>query len=696
MTLRKISKDHLPRQGADPEPIYSPDLLRRTDSPLRFWTQHARKACLVDLSDLELGQDKPKKPGLEDRWLGGYSGRPTLIHELLPAIKEKLMFATEKTCRGRVADLKMWWRLFDEMEALSPQSGIAVTPVRSVKDLTHLHQQLAVQRFSPGIFSSFRSVADMTRRAQGMRPLPWIGPEFLQSSREIPTQAQSRDLFTQIKRFWFGAIDRWAMVDDMLAKKRAPVNEEQVDWLRNAEYLLPFLEMDAFPTASAIRKFWSRETGKAEKTLSRHGLSTDTMFATLFPTAFEIRMGFHLALIGGGWNVQTLLDLRVKASAPTSESMPFLRDHPQDSNRYIMTGFKERGSSDHFLHGDWKADRSPGKIVRTIVERTWPLRQELVRLLRIAKIKLNQLLVTNADLVSLTEARLTVMELQRKSESVWLYRTRNGIHALDDKNYDKYERNTPVLRIVVTSVNENRAARENLIPAVNASDFRSIFAEYAYRISGGSVLAVQKALGHRSPSMTAKYLESNIIKEQHARIFVTYTNEMWAMVVSSGRLDHTALRQVVETGGITSDQKMRLAEYRKLKKSRLGIGCKDPRQPPSRLDPQFVVNGQSLCTVHRCTLCTENAVIAPEALRGLAMRLAELQHLQSRIPAEHFHRGGEVSLHTELRNTEAALFGFESDLVKATFDAWTLSIEKGLHRVPEFNGVGSTTKPENG
>lgn len=690
MTIRKISKDHLQLRRAELSLVDSREFLHRTDNPLKFWTLHATKPCLVDLTDFEVGQDKPKKPGMEDRWLGGYSGRPSLIHELLPAIKEKLMWATEKTCRGCIADLKSWWRLFDEMEEV-PTHHTALAPTRSVKDLTHLHQQMAVQRFSPGTFSAFRSVADMTRRAIGMRPLAWNGPESLKPSRDIPTRAQSRALFTHIKRAWFEAIDRWNLVDDMLAKRRTPTNEEQVGWLLNARYIHPLIGIEDFPTTETLKKLWKQDTGRSENTMWRDGLAIDTMFAAFFPTAFEIRMGFHLALIGGGWNVQTLLDLRVNATAPISDCMPFLRNHPQDPTRYVMTGYKERGASDHSMHGDWKSDRSPGQIIRTIVERTWPLRQETVRLLRIAEQKLSELVAARAEVALVTKARLAVLELQRKSRSVWLYRTRSGIQALNEESYDKFERNTPILRIVIARINERRTANEDLIPRVCASDFRDIFAEYVYRISGGSVLAVQKALGHRSPFTTAKYLDNKIINADSARTFVTYTDEMWAMCITSGRLDHTTLRQIVEREHITPAQRLRLTEYRKLKMSRLGIGCKDPSRPPTWLDPQFKPDGRTLCASHRCTLCLENAVIAPEALEGLAMRLAELQHIRSRIPIEHFCRGGEVSWQTELQNTETALLGFEATSVQATLAKWSRRIEEGEHRVPEFNGISRRT-----
>ena len=83
----------------------------------------------------------------------------------------------------------------------------------------------------------------------------------------------------------------------------------------------------------------------------------------------------------------------------------------------------------------------------------------------------------------------------------------------------------------------------------------------------------------------------------------------------------------------------------------------------------------------------ENAVIAPESLDGLAMRLAELRYLRTQMPIEHFYRGEEASWQAELENTETALLGFDSNAVGAAISKWVQQVEKGEHVVPEFNGT---------
>lgn len=687
MKKSKISKDHLPLRGTELLLIESREVLHNTDNPLRFWTQHATKPCLVDLVDFEVGQQTPKAGPFQHRWGGAYSGRPSLIRELLPAIKEKLMYATEKSCMGFISCLRRWWRLFDEVEAPDHSSFLVLAPAHSVKDLTRLHQQMAVQRLRPHQFYAFSSVAEMTRRAMGMRPLAWNGPEERKASRDLPTPAQSRQLFTLIKHGWFAAVDRLRLVDDMLSEKCVPINDQQEKLLLNAKFAQRYIGMETFPTGYTLKRLWSKHTGLVQGTMWRYGLSTGQMFSAFFPTSTEIRFGFHLALIGGGWNIQTLLDLPVDANAQMSESMPFLRNHPKDPTRYILTGYKERGASDHLIHGDWKSDRSPGQVIRTIVERTWPLRQEVVRQLRAAEQKLSELLAAEADAKSVIKARMAVISLQRISRSVWLYYSKGRICALNALSFDKVENKTTILKVLIARINEHQSSEEEKLQHVRSSDFRDIFAEYVYRISGGSILEVKKALGHRSLSSTVKYLDNKLINAASARTFVTYTNEMWQMCTTSGQLDHTVLRQIVEKVKITPAQILRLADYRQLKKSRLGIGCKNPYSPPARLDPHFVPDGQAQCTTQRCTLCVEHAVIAPEALEGLSMRLAELQHIRSRTPIEHFFRGGELSWQNELENTETALLGFNGAIVQSHIDKWSQQINEGLHRVPDFNGI---------
>ncbi len=692
MTIRKFEKDHLANIPPRLELVGADHIKIETGNNLIFWTLHGEKPCLVDLTDLALGQVNPKKTGQEERWVGGYSGRPLLINELIPAIKDKLTWAAQRTCDGFVSNLKSWWRLFDEMEIKDHGTGQRLALVCSVCDLTHLHHQMAVQRFSPVTFSAFRSVADATLRALGKAPLAWVGPGMQPSNRQLATPEQSRQLFLAIKRGWLDALDRWQLVDKLISGVKKPENEREISLLKNSRYFVETQEQlqltgKYFVTVDDLLMRWDKEIKTSRMQMSRLGMLTQVMHEAFYPTATDIRMAFHLALIGGGWNVQTLLDLKVNVEGTLDDRTPFLKNHPQNSSRYILTGFKARGKSDHILHGDWKSDRSPGSIINTLVERTWPLRLELLNDLREAQLQLNRIIAQQADHSEIAKSIKNVIELKRKSTSVWIAIGKGTVEALSAETFDKTIKNATFLSKIIEQLNIKKSDTSQKIPRITASDFRDIFAEYIYRITGGSVLAVKQLLGQRSLSTAGKYLDNNIINKMVARKFVGYTNEMWSMLCETGRVDHTLLKQIVDHGKVSEIQILRLNEYRNLKKSRLKIGCRNPTSPPPRLDPSFIANGEKLCTMHRCMVCSENAVLAPESLNGLTMRLAELKYLQVRMPIENFNRGGDISFGTEAENIEAALFCFDSKKVKELLDMWQDNIARGTHKAPEFNGL---------
>ena len=543
MTIRRTDKDHLaelpPSLALSPPPLHVVD----RDS-LTFWTQHPTKSCFVDLIPFAVGQTQPKQMhvGALKRWNGSYSGRPKLIRELSPAIRDKLIGATASTCTGFTHRLRKWWRLFDEIESHQTESGHVIARVRGVGDLSHFHQQFAVQRFGPNEFSSFTSVANTTRRALKLPDLGWAGPEQFQSNRKLPTSEQAQHLFFRIKKGWLAAVDLWRLVDALVISGHKPRDQQETLLLENARFYAqstarPLPDGRLLITVDELVSHWEQRTGTKRLSMYRKGLTPARMHALIYPTAEDIRMGFHLALIGSGWNVQTMLDLQVDFDPHAQSRTPFLRNHPLDQNRYILTGFKERGHSEHDLHGDWRTDRSPGSIVKALVERTWTLRLEVLRRLQIAE---KQLLDSN-DSVNQTEPighslkltdvksiRNTVIELRRMARSVWLYLDRNGIQALSEYTFKGH----PIfLKAMITELNKGRSL-DLQIPDITASDFRDIYAEFIYRTTGGSIFAVQQALGHKNVSTTGKYLDNTVINKLSARTFTCYTNEMWDLLKS--------------------------------------------------------------------------------------------------------------------------------------------------------------------
>ena len=174
MSIRHVNKDHLQRLAPTIALVANgvhdvPDV----GDPLRFWTNHPKKPCLVDLTPFRDGQLHLPN----GRWGGPLKGRPALIHELAPALRDLHLTAAEGTIGAVLSSLRFWWRLFEKMEAMA-RPGLSVASVGGVSDVTELHRQVALESgLNRSTYGPFVRALDISRRGLGLRPLHWVGPE---------------------------------------------------------------------------------------------------------------------------------------------------------------------------------------------------------------------------------------------------------------------------------------------------------------------------------------------------------------------------------------------------------------------------------------------------------------------------------------------------------------------------------------
>jgi len=694
MSIRTVLKDHLHEHvQANPLVIQEIEVAPAAPSgdPLVFWTQNADRPVRLDLREFAIGRSKAAAAGGPSlKWRGGFSGRPELISELAPAIRERLVVAAPGTVGNMVTALRAWWRLFDAIEA-TPASpdGKSIAPVKSVASLSHLHAQRALQTFASDTFCSFYAVAETTRRAAGLSTLAWRGPEQPHVTSDVPEAKRMKPLFMAIKHGWYAALDRWGRTDSLLRGESTASKRSEELVFANATFFNATLQAlnSSHATATQLCEHYKQLHGVSRVIMNRRGINSHQMYSAFYPNPQDIRMAFHLSLSACGWNVSTMLDLKVDVEAECSAALPFLRQNPNNDpqeqarglGRYVLTGLKRRGDSYHDVHGDWKSTKSPGFIIKTLVERTWPLRVELLRQLALAKSAMADSLTDSTHNEQRDSMRRKMLELKRASTSVWLYVDKNGIQALTNQSYSGKD----WLQGLIEQVNAD-LSKSRRMPIITASDFRDIYAMWVYEETGGNILAVRRALNHRRVSTTAGYLWTNALNSNAGKRLLKFENFLWKQICEQGRIDSTLLRQMMEHGSSTTVQIVRLEEYRALKKSRLGIGCSDPYNPPPYIDRQS--HPGSLCATHRCTLCA-HAHVGTDSLDGLAMRLAELLTLQSSMPVEHFSRGDDSSFATELENTELVLSLFSSKEVEQRVQIWMEQIEAGRHRIPEFAGT---------
>ena len=168
MSLRKKNKDHIRESAFGPQAVAA-EVTDYTSTPLQFWTKHEHKPVFIDLSVFETGEISRKVRG--GQWGGPFSGRPELIHQLAPAIKEHLQFSPKSSATSFVKHLRQWWRLFDEIESRTKEVGLPLIRISSVKDFTELHRQAAMDAgISPQSFHALRRVGGFKPEVQHLQP----------------------------------------------------------------------------------------------------------------------------------------------------------------------------------------------------------------------------------------------------------------------------------------------------------------------------------------------------------------------------------------------------------------------------------------------------------------------------------------------------------------------------------------------
>lgn len=660
MSIRHVNKDHLADHQLKQLSIVSSPTAHDADGDsLRFLTRHPKKPGMVDLTEFRDGQEVAPR----GKWGGAFKGRPQLIEQIAPTLKEVYLTASKPTVTTVLISLRTWWRLLDRIEALGIDAAVRVPAVNGVEDLVDLHRQLAFDAgMSRAMFGPFARVTDLTRRAMGLRPLHWVGPEEPTRKRHLPPFSQIKPIRDELKRRWYTALDRWERAD-LLVAGAVPESDEEVQQVANYRRLVEAAEVHgrAWPTSEQL---W---LGKSMSLFYQQGYRTEVMRGR-FPGIGDVRAAFHLCLVTTGWNPETFLALDVGCE--------FIQTHPKDETRYLLTGFKERSKSEQVTEGLYKSQRSPGVILLTLMRLTELLRVQLQAQRQAGEAELNALVRQGAGTHVVDDKRELLSRLDEGLRSPWLFADDDGIVSwLNGDNYHR-EGHGSYLDRLVQEVNAKRSPHHQ-VASITATDFRDAFAAYAYQESGGMVLYVMRVLGHKRLSSTQRYLDNSLLNDESSRIFRTFANSLWVEIRVHGRLDPTVLAKWCRDGQVSEDERKRLEDYRALKRSRIGVGCKKPTNPPRAVAPAFRPDGKTQCSTHRCTLCIENAVILPESLDGLAMRSAELLYLQASMPTATF---AETSFAEELHNTQVALLGFESSVVSEAVQRWQRRIVDGTHR----------------
>jgi hypothetical protein len=724
MSGKKRDKDNLTNHAglalveAFPTPIDE-------DDPLRWWTLHATDAIKVDLHEFAKGQQEdPHADKLfAPKWRGPFTGRPDLIAELAPHLRDRVNFLTADSVVSLLGGLRTWWRLFDAIEATPLPGEKHLKRVESVADLTSFHEAAAHQNgMNANNFAALRELANSALHALGLPQLHWLTPDTPEPDRQLISDDMARVLRFALKANWRAVQRDWRLRDQI--RREVERQENAVQLIESAQSLhidrgawacIPYKDDTVFhlgPSGERLMRNWreflriSKATGKIvpsgkdlgdgrdTSTFSRLGLTRTEMLAVQFPTLWEVEAAFHMALLDSGWNPSTMLNLDandpncVAASLKDPESHLLLRttetgdDEQEDAeNELSMSAPKPRARGKlQFCYGLRKNSCCAPIVVQALIQRNEPLREVLREQLGHAIAEHARLTTTAAvDREKLGRAFKRVQKLRRGVRSAWVYVNRTGKVSWLDKENDGKRFLRPADGKIVTylaMVVDQLAATGKTIGRVTPSDFRDLFARKFLRDNNGSIIALMLALGHSGLKSTAKYVENNLNRAEHDQVAREFLNHVFDQI-SASRVDLTILAQLSRHGPLTPEMEGRLLEYRALMRSRLGVGCNDPRNPPASLEPDHAKG--HFCGGQRCSLCP-NARFLPESLDGFAMRAEELMVISDLIPREAWLR---MRFGEELDGIEALLETvFPITEVAAARANWRTRIETGSHRIP--------------
>lgn len=634
------------------------------ESALRFTIKaHSGLVYEVDLREFAVGgkvENVPTKS--RAAWAGDFNGRPDL------ALEFAQYFQRERPEPVAIKTLKNTYRgLFRFLDAIESKSGSYVT---SISDVTDAHGAMMLEWLG-GTTSTYRrakTLLDALRRAQGLPALFWPArkPDPVSVVEPIEPEAV-RQLAIALKHE-ARSIKRMFDEGERLALKgrdpREGIHLSQ-SWARpeNRAWLIRhltsdrLLEKNEFKGADAYRGL-AQEGFRGPSYLApnmsergREGIVGALRW--FYPSVQDTAVFLWLFLLQTGWNLSTALGVDI------SSEENWYQAHPHSPGFAVIHSFKARADRHQFTISMTKPEWRPYRIVRYMIERTEVLRNTLRYRLELARAEYD------SDPSDKNSGK--IQELKALIRSPWLYHTINKTGEVSGFKSQDASHLGDVARAVADA--HGLLERFPTLGKMVTSDARDAWIGHAYVQSGYQVMLAQLAAQHSNLRTLKHYLRSRRYRGFSEEQVRKVQDAAFSEIAANRIVDPSRLRLLVTNGAITAEQEQRLQDLRQ--RTRVGLGCLDPRNPPSQIAPDH--KSGALCRVQRCTGC-QHGVVFKESLQPLARASAELIQIQRTIP---YSAWKGSSLEDELASIEQTLKSFNQAEVEAALLDWSQKLESG-------------------
>jgi hypothetical protein len=609
----------------------------------------------VDLSEFALGGTFTSTVNVSD-FSGPFSGRPAFAREMVMLFMLNPSWESARSMRGAVRIL------FRYLDGQVRRGRDEVETSGDLKDAdgVRLRQWLGG---SGSAYDDIRYTLNRIRALSGIRMLFWPARrQDRNDTHEMPDEEGLRRLFHAI-RHEGRSIKAMFAEGVLLASKGTDPRQfrgnkvwkspENRAWLVRHFLQSCIPDRDMLAREKAMRMvLGAGATYQAPGMDDRYIRGLVGALRWFVPSRSDTIVFFWLFLLCTGKNPSTACGVDVLD--PDGWSQP----HPQSDKFVVIHAFKRRAAKHQFTISMTKPEWHPYRILLFMIEVTEPLRRHVLADLA----DLRRRAGVNPTLKLAPE----IARLERLSRTPWLFATRGkagGVSGLigEDHSFGPLD---------VARKTAERAGLFDKHPSLAsliAKDARKAWIGHAYVQSGYHTLLTQIAGNHASLRSTRHYIRSHRYRAYSERQIRLLQDAVFAEIEGGRVLDPTRLRLLVENGKITPEQEARLADYRQ--RSRLGMGCLDPRSPPKEIDPDH--RHGALCRVQRCTGCP-HGIVFPESMPPLARRYAEFVYLKGTTPLASWT---ESSLADEHASIEETLAHFDPAGVAAQVTEWSAKLE---------------------